>query len=247
MPEDRVYQAEYAGHSIRYSFRCPETHLYFGGYAAPVEGDGFDIREDDDFFAYAASLMPDLDDHYVEFRSLACLTARELLKHGCCIFHAASFIFRGRAWLLSAPSGTGKSTQFMNWQRRFPGETRMISGDMPVIETRGDGIFVHSSPWNGKEMLGRPGVSAPLGGIVLLERGEENRIERPAVSECIFPLLRQFVVRLTTEDEVRALCEVTDRILRAAPVLRFVNRGDHDSTALLREELIRLSAEEEAQ
>ena len=124
-----------------------------------------------------------------------------------------------------------------------PGEIRMISGDMPVLEPRGDGsIWAHPSPWNGKENIGNR-ISAPIGGVVFLEQGKENVLSRPPVAELLRPVFCQFITRLDTEEEIRSLGCLADRMFSALPVWKLVNVGDAASTELLRSAFMeRLSA-----
>ena len=235
---DAVYQMNIAGHPLRYAFLYPATRYKLHPWPRPVEGERFDIRVTPEKIALGRNfLTPDLSDEYVEYRCLIELTARALLRYGCSIFHAASFVWRDRAWLLTGPSGVGKTTQYNNWQRLFPGEITMISGDMPVLEARDDGsVWVHPSSWNGKENLSS-GLSAPLGGLVLLEQGRENRIAPLSPAEGVAPVFKQFMALPETEEEILLLTQLEDRLLRAAPAWKLVNLGDDASTRLLRRTL----------
>lgn len=204
----------------------------------PMESETFDICASEDRIARAKAQLPaESKIGYIENQALIGLASQRLLRWDCCIFHAVSFIWRGRAFLLTAPSGVGKTTQYLNWQRQFPGEVSMICGDMPVLERREDGtVWVHPSNWNGKEHLGGT-VSAPVAGIILLEQGTENRVTPLPVSAAIPLLFPQFVVQLDTDDEIRSLARIMDCLLRAAPVQKLTNRGDSSSTSLLRDTL----------
>ena len=55
-----------------------------------------------------------------------------LLPKGC-VFHSAAFWWRGKAYLLTGPSGIGKSTQLRNWMDLYPKETELINGDKPIL------------------------------------------------------------------------------------------------------------------
>ena len=230
-----VYEARLAGHPLRYAFRYPKTRLYFRSWLKPCGGEAEIFASAEDI-ARAHALIPQENaEDYAEFQALIGLTSRALLRRDCSLFHAAAFLWRGRAWLLTAPSGTGKTTQFMNWRRVLPAEITMISGDMPALSLSGDGVTVHPSPWNGKEDIGSF-LSAPLGGTVLLEQGTENRMEPLPTREAIEALFRQFPFDPATEEEIRTMCRLLDAILRA-PVWKLVNRGDAASTELLRSTL----------
>ena len=231
----RVFAVEYAGHEVRYSFLYRGTMLNFRNYIRPVTGEEFDIRVTPELMETGRKLLPEYRDDYVEYRLLIELTSRFLLKWGCCIFHSAAFVCGGKAWLLAAPSGVGKTTQFLNWQRLHPGETRMITGDMPVIEPREDGaVMIHSSPWCGKENFGNRDLRAPLGGVVLLEQGGENRLGPLEPRDAIIPFFNQAIVMPETEEEIRALAKVMDRMMRAGRLAKFINNGDDASTEMLR-------------
>ena len=164
---------------------------------------------------------------------------------GNCVFHAAAFSWRGRAWLLTAPSGTGKTTQYLNWQRLFPGEIQMISGDMPILEAKQDGsLWVYPSSWNGKEnIFGAP--AAPLGGLVFLEQGKEDRMLPFPPHDAVIPLLRQFMVVPESEEEILQLTSLLERILVSVPCRKFVNLGGDASTILLRDTFSHFLAKED--
>lgn len=230
---DEVFELNLAGNPLRYAFRYPKTRLYFRSWLRPCGG-APDIMASSEEISRAHAVMPEKNaEDYAEFKALCGLTGQYLLRRDCCVFHAVAFLFRGQAWLLTAPSGTGKTTQFMNWRRLLPAEITMICGDMPVLERKDDVITVHPSPWNGKEDIGSF-LSAPLGGVVLLEQGRENRVDPIPAREAIVALMRQFVADPSTEEEILTLCRILDSILHR-PVWKLVNTGDLASTELLRE------------
>ena len=235
-----IYQVEYAGHAVRYALRWSGTRLFFGEYIHETTGEAYDVRTTDEWMEHIRTLMPaDAPPAAVEYRSLIRLTSQPLLRHGCAIMHAAAFLWRDRAWLVTGPSGVGKTTQFRNWQRLFPGEVQMICGDMPVLEGRDDGsVWVHPSPWNGKERMGDRSLCAPLGGVVRLAQTAENNIYPLPVCDAIPVLFRQFMVRLEDEGEIVALSVLVERMLQYAPVWLLENRGDDASTKLLRRTLL---------
>ena len=232
---ETVYLAEFAGHAIRYAFLYPKTKRYFRGWLKPVEGETYDVKATPELVAEAHLLQPEENpEDYAEYKALTGLTSKYLLRYGSCIFHAAAFLWRGRAWLLTAPSGTGKTTQFLNWRRLHPGEITMICGDMPVLERREDGsLWIHPTSWTGKENIGSFSP-APLGGVILLEQGRENRMETLSPRNAIEPLIGQFIADPETEQEICTICGLLDRMLSEYPVWKLVNLGDDASTELLR-------------
>lgn len=236
--ETAVYPAEYAGHVLRYAFNYPSTRYQFHPWLRPIYGQDCDIKvTPEQIKATRDAVLPGSSNGFVEFRALIAPTSRALLQYGCCIFHCVSFLWQDKAFLLTAPTGTGKTTQYLNWQRLFPDEITMICGDMPVLEGRNDGtVWAHSSPWNGKEKLGNP-VCGPISGIVLLQQGKENRVQRLSPRDAILPFFGQFIGRPETEDQIMALAGLLDQMLRNIPCFKFINCGDDESTSLLRSSL----------
>ena len=237
----RVYEGRFAGHTVRYRLVYPKTRYMFTPRLVPAAGDDYDVEAAPELLDAMRERLPeDSGNAYVEYRLLLELTACALLKYDCCILHAVSVTKGGKAYLLAAPSGTGKTTQYRNWQRLFPGEITMISGDMPVLERRNDGsLWAHPSAWNGKEDI-KGGSAAPVAGIVILSQGRENRIERMVEHDAVYPLLNLFMVRPETEEEIYALARILDQTLRNIPCLSFTNTGDDASTVMLRDALMKL-------
>lgn len=239
--QKKIYEVELAGHPVRFAFQYPETKRFFRRYLKRSSAAEYDILSSPERIEAARLLLPaGSSDGYVEYRTLIELTALELLRYRCCILHAVSFLWRGYAWLLAAPSGVGKTTQFLNWQAMYPGEISMICGDMPVLAVRDNGsIWVYPSSWNGKENIGSMDLSAPLGGIVLLEQGSSNSIAPVTPKDAITPLFQQFLLRPRTENEILALTGLMDQMLRGVPIWKLTNLGDHASTEMLRAALSR--------
>ena len=164
-----------AGIPVRLSLRSPAYAACFQPFrteADPVAA----VRVPEDALKeaaphYEAGTTPE----QVEYLELGPRVCDALLPYGRILFHGAAIVWRGRAWIFTANSGTGKTTQYMLWKLCFGSEIRILNGDKPLLEFRKDGILVHPSPWRGKEGLGSLDT-APLGGIILLEQSEENRM-----------------------------------------------------------------------
>lgn len=185
--------------------------------------------------AAAAIYPPESTEAYVEYMELCPALSSALLPFGRVIFHAVAFLWRGRAWLLTAPSGTGKSTQYCQWKLLYGDQLQIINGDKPILYTREGEVYVTSSPWTGKEMMSQQ-LTAPLGGIICLEQAEENRIRRLSTREAVGPLYAQFLFDCAGPEEVHAVCRLEEAMLRR-PVWLLENRGDADSARLCHQTL----------
>lgn len=167
---------------------------------------------------------------HTEVGILTATASDALLPYDRMILHAAAFSFRGRAWLIAAAPGVGKSTQLRYLRELYPGEFSVICGDRPVLQRRDDGSFlVYPSPWNGKENWhGAP--AAPLAGILCLRRGETTSITVMKNRDAVIPVFASLISAHETEETIRRLSALEDALLRAVPVYEYVNGGVPDST-----------------
>lgn len=162
-------------------------------------------------------------------------TSDYLLNFNRCVYHAVAFLYKNKAYLITAQSGTGKSTQLKNWMQLYGDETKIINGDKPVIEkTNANTILVHPSPWKGKEGWGDDSLSpAPLGGVIFLSQAKENKIERMTNLQAAIPLLSRFLFTVESEENVRQACAIESCILDTVPVFHLSNVGDLASTQMI--------------
>ena len=212
----------------------------------------FRFFESDSINKYNSVSIPDkLAEKYLHECSSTALTAADeyhllhlvisnaLLPYHRCIFHGTAFLWQGKAWLFTAPSGTGKTTQFKRWKALYRNEVRILNGDKPILEFMPDGqIMVHPSPWKGKERWGGM-LKAPLAGIVYLEQGKENTITRFTPQEAVIPIYKQFLYLPEKVEHIRAVCRLEETLLQHIPVWKLVNLGDLDSARLTHDVLLK--------
>lgn len=176
---------------------------------------------------------------YIEFMELSLAVSDALIPFSRVLFHGTAFIWKEKAWIFSAHSGTGKTTQYLLWKLLYGDEVRMLNGDKPILSFSDSGqILVHPSPWMGKENMGQL-CSAPLGGIILLRQGQENHMQRIGAKEAAIPLFTQFMFSRQNPSDVRAVCALEERLLKAVPLWLLTNKGDEASVRLCRKTLIK--------
>ena len=136
--------------------------------------------------------------------------ADSLLAYNTLLLHGSAIGFRDFAYLFSAKSGTGKTTHTLKWIHNLHGSF-VINGDKTFIQFRDDGgVYACGSPWAGKENM-CSNTSELLKSIILMERSEDNNIERIPFTEA-FPALLQQVYRPDDEEKMRLTLRLLKRL-----------------------------------
>ena len=170
---------------------------------------------------------------YAETKCLLNLISDAMMKQRGFLFHAAAFVLSSRAYLLAGPSGIGKSTMYSLLKRIGGQEICIISGDNPVLRLETDGSFtVHPSPWNGKEGWGTDKY-APLGGIILLQQGEDNILTRISPEEAVVPVFHGINTYAKDEEHIRQMFRLEEKLICASPIWKYTNTGTEAAAKFL--------------
>lgn len=228
---------------VRIGLRFPETEGAFRGYILERDCEGWDICvRDEDIARFPLNCPEGVLTPAAEAYILMALASEYMLPLGQVVFHGVSIVWRGKAWLITAPSGTGKTTQLRHWQHLFPGEFEIINGDKSILRLDPSGIvWVHPSPWTGKER-DAGFASAELAGIVVLEQAKENSIRLLNAKEAVLRIYEQFLMLGEGSAQVLAAARMETAILTRVPVWLLRNLGDEDSARLTHETLSEFEA-----
>ena len=109
------------------------------------------------------------------------------------VFHGAAVEVNGKAYIFTAPPGTGKSTHVALLRRYFGESVSVINGDKPILKVEKDTVTVCACPWSGKEGW-QTNIKAPLGGIILLTRSDKNNIKKIDPADYLEKLIPQVFV-----------------------------------------------------
>ena len=94
-------------------------------------------------------------------------------RRGMFAIHSASLLYHKKAWLFSGHSGMGKSTHTGMWNELL--NTPLLNGDLNLCGEKDGKIFVFGIPWCGTSEIFTE-KTYELGGIVLLEKAQEDQI-----------------------------------------------------------------------
>lgn len=115
---------------------------------------------------------------------------RQLVHFNGMMLHASSVVVDGRAYLFSAPSGTGKSTHVRLWLKLFGERAYILNDDKPALRICDGKIYAYGTPWSGKDDCSR-NERAELGGIAVVKRAAENSMRKLLPYEAVFALMNQ--------------------------------------------------------
>ncbi len=125
---------------------------------------------------------------YLETLAVYRKLATQFVRQGVMLMHGSVIAVDGEAYMFTAASGTGKSTHVGFWRQLFGDRAVMVNDDKPLIRVSEPRVY--GTPWDGKHHLSN-NISAPLKAICILERGEQNEVERLTVGQAAAMLLQQ--------------------------------------------------------
>ncbi|MBR0536258.1 MAG: hypothetical protein IIX14_07780 [Clostridia bacterium] len=132
------------------------------------------------------------------------------------MLHSSCVEYKGKAYLFSASSGTGKSTHTHLWLKYLP-DCRIINDDKPAIRIIDGVAYAYGTPWSGKtdENINE---GVPIGGICFLGRGE-NKIKRIPGIMALKPFMDQ-TVRPADKELMNKMLETLNWILTNVPIYK---------------------------
>ncbi len=146
------------------------------------------------------SLIEGFSHGYLEGLAIYEKICRHLIKQNIQLFHCSSLKIDGRAYLFTAPSGTGKSTHARLWREYFGSRVTMINDDKPLISFNNNEIRVYGTPYCGKHGI-QTNTSGVVSGIIILNQAQTNSIKRLTPKEA-FPRLMEQSYRVYEPDEI---------------------------------------------
>lgn len=140
----------------------------------------------------------------------------QLLHFDGMMLHSSCVVMDGKAYLFTAPCGTGKSTHTQLWLQQFGERAYILNDDKPALRLVNGVWYAYGTPWSGKHDINR-NTSAPVAGIAVLKQSNLNSIRPLSGVDAIEAILSQVVRPRTTEYRILVL-EVLDKLLSNVPV-----------------------------
>ena len=204
---------QFAGMTVDIRARYPYMEQMCSGYLAPSDATpDFAVEVTDEEIAREADPTRELPKGYLESLALYRKICHEALAYDTFLFHGSALAIDGRAYLFTAPSGTGKSTHTSLWRREWGDAVTVVNDDKPLLRVTEERVFVCGTPWDGKHRLST-NCQVPLAAICLLKRGQTNSIRQITSVEAYPTLLSQTYRPRDGEDMAKTLA-LLDRAVR---------------------------------
>ncbi len=175
--------------------------------------------------------QPHLDADACEYLTSGWSFYNQLLDFDGMMLHASAVVMDGRAYLFTAPCGTGKSTHTALWQRVFGDKVIMLNDDKPALRKIDGTWYAYGTPWSGK-FNKNVNMRAPIAGICLLARGEVNKIAPFGGIPAFTALMEQTSRTRNGGPNWAKIAAHLDTLLREVPVWRMECNMDPEAALL---------------
>lgn len=226
-----------AGFNIKISSQFDDVHALCRDYLTDVDADfSVCVSPSDIEFERMKSLCSNrsrcaelhrLSDGYFEGLAVYRKIAEQMPAYNRILFHGSAVAVDSEAYLFTAKSGTGKSTHTRLWREYFGSRAVMVNDDKPLIGISESGASVYGTPWNGKHRLGN-NIALPLRAICILERAENNTIQKISVSDA-YPMLLQQAYRPMEHSAMKKTLEIIDALSESVGLFRLKCNMDIDA------------------
>lgn len=163
-----------------------------------------------------------------EYMATGTVFARRALQFDGYYIHSSAVVLDGKAYLFTAPSGTGKSTHTEKWIRLFG--AHYLNDDKPILRRVNGKWMAYGTPWSGKnDLSSNEGV--PVGGVACLKRADANAIVAMESAAALPYLMSQTLYHLR-ETALEKKLQLLDLLIKEIPIWELSCLPD-DSAAYL--------------
>ena len=206
--------------NIGVKFRYAFTGEYLCAYETDGEPDFTVEATDADLVREAEFAEEPTENEYLEYVAVYRKIAEKLFEYDGVVFHGAVLDVDGKAYMICARSGVGKTTHIRLWQSAFGDRVSVLNGDKPILRVIDGRVYACGTPYNGKEGMGKRGT-LPLSGIAFLMRGEENSYRTVTPAEVLERFMGQIYINNLDGLAVIRTLRLADKILTEVPLYEF--------------------------
>ena len=170
---------------------------------------------------------PEATEELCEYMFTGTLFYKQLIAFGGIMLHSSAVVVDGKAYLFTAPPGTGKSTHTSLYLKEFGDRAFILNDDKPAIRLENGCFFAYGTPWSGKTAE-NVNTRAILGGICVLKRGERNEIRRISGKEAFLGIYSETLRPKGPRDMNRVL-DIIEGLIDRVPVWELKCNAEPDA------------------
>lgn len=173
----------------------------------------------------------DTDEEIIAYQESGRQFATQLLFFNGFYLHASAVEVDGKAYLFSAPSGTGKSTHTQLWKRMFGETAYIINDDKPALRYLDGKWYAYGTPWCGKDGINM-NRKVPVAGICFLKQASYNKIRPLSTPKAVPLLLSQTIHGFKSKERLLYLLNHLEKLVEEIPVFELENLPDLEAAKL---------------
>ena len=155
---------------------------------------------------------------------------KQLINFEGIMLHSSAVVVDGRAYLFTAPCGTGKSTHTALYLREFGDRAYILNDDKPAVRFEDGAFYAYGTPWSGKTDK-NANERVPIAGICVLNRAENNEIERIYGKSAILGIYSQ-TMRPKSKKYMDKVISIIEKMIELIPVWNLKCNMDLDAARL---------------
>lgn len=161
--------------------------------------------------------------------------AEKLPDYNAFLVHGAALRVDSYGYLLTGPSGAGKTTHARLWKKVFADRMRVINDDKPILRIIDNKIIAYGSPWSGKERW-HNNLSAPLKAVIFVNQDKVNHIELMNRAQSWDKMMNQTYRSINAENMKKTLAFI-DKMINVVPMYSLYCNKDQHAVQIAYEEV----------
>lgn len=153
-----------------------------------------------------------------------------LFKYRALIIHSSFIIYKNIGILFSGPSGIGKTTQSKLWEKYKNAE--IINGDRSLIRKVNSIWNSFGIPFCGSSEICK-NKQVKLGLIVILEKGNENKIKELTYLEKFKYILSEVGINKWNKNDIKIAMDIVEEIISEVNIVKLSCREEEESVNLV--------------
>lgn len=216
------YKEQYTAISALYNCKTKSGTIY-------LQNKSENIRIDNSI-SYNSNLTP-MDYIFFCIRDLFLIFIQQ---NNILAIHSSSIIYKEKAFLFSASSGTGKTTHTNMWVKNYGVE--ILDGDITAISIENGVAYAYGLPWCGtsQKYLNK---KVPLGGIIFLHRSSNNTIDTLDYFESTLRLSARCFTPTWTSEQVQTNLDLSEKFVNLIPCFSLGCLPNEESVKIVKERI----------